>query len=128
MERLTDNTEYCTSWADCEMQGRCAISGNCYERKLYNKLREYEDAEEQGMIPRFHLGDELWSIRLGKVLKSKIVMIQQKKDGTWQYRLSREITLEYHDTANYKESDCGNRFFLTREEAEAALERMNNNG
>ena len=92
--------------------------------KMYDKLAEYEDAEEQGLLPRFHLGDEFWTIRLGKVLKSKIVMLQQKKDGSWQYRFSQEITPEYHDTHNYKESEFGKRFFLTKEEAENELAKM----
>lgn len=91
---------------------------------IMQKLGEMEDAEEQGLLPRFHLGDEFWTIRLGKVLKAKVVMLQQKKDGSWQYRFSQEITPEYHDTHNYKESEFGKRFFLTKEEAEQALARM----
>lgn len=92
--------------------------------EIMTKLAEYEDLEEQGLIPRFHMGDEFWSIRLGKILKAKIVMLQQKKDGSWQYRFSREITPEYHDTADYKESDIGKCYFLTKAEAEKALAEM----
>ena len=95
-----------------------------YIDKVSVKLGEYEDAEEQGLLPRFHLGDEFWTIRLGKVLKAKVVMLQQKKDGSWQYRFSQEITPEYHDTHNYKESEFGKRFFLAKEEAEQALAKM----
>ena len=87
-------------------------------------FNRYMELEEQGLLPRFHLGDEFWTIRLGKVLKSKIVMIQQKKDGDWQYRFSRETAPQYHDTANYKESDFNKRFFLKKEAAEAALKEM----
>lgn len=43
------------------------------------KLTKYEDLEEKGLLPKFHLGDEFWTVRLREVLKSKIVMLQQKK-------------------------------------------------
>ena len=51
MERLTDHTEYCIYWSDCDMSdGDCIFNTNCYDRKIYNKLREYEDLEEQGLL------------------------------------------------------------------------------
>ena len=117
MERLTNS--------NAEIKN-LQVENEEYWLKVYFKLKAYEDAEEQGLLPKFHLGDEFWTIRLGKVLKSKIVMLQQKKDSTWQYRMSREIKSEYHDTANYKESNLNKSFFLTREEAEAALAEMKN--
>lgn len=92
-----------------------------HNRLAIQKLAAYEDAEEQGLLPKFHLGDEFWTICLGKVLKSKIVMIQQKKDGTWQYRFSQEHNPTYHTTHDYKESHHGKFFFNTKEEAELAL-------
>lgn len=65
MERLTDNTNYCTSWSDCEMpEGKCVFLENCYDRKLYNKLKELEDLEEQGLLLRLPCksGDDVWCI------------------------------------------------------------------
>lgn len=82
------------------------------------KLAKYEDLEEKGLLPKFHLGDEFWTVRLREVLKSKIVMLQQKKDGTWRYRFRQEISPKYHDTSDYEESDYGKYFFDTKEEAE----------
>lgn len=92
--------------------------------KVFDELLEYRKLKENGMLPEFNLGDEVWSIRLGEILKSKIVMLQQKKDKTWIYRVSREISPGYHDTANYKENDFDKLFFLTKEAAEAALKEM----
>lgn len=47
MERLTDNSSYCTSWTDCPAtESRCKVKENCYDRKMYEKLRFYEDLEE----------------------------------------------------------------------------------
>lgn len=87
-------------------------------QKLARKLADYEDLEEKGLLPKFHLGDEFWTVRLRKVLKSKIVMLQQKKDGTWRYRFRQEISPKYHDTSDYEESDYGKCFFTNKEEAE----------
>ena len=65
MDRLTDNQDYCTSWSDCEMpEGKCVFLENCYDRKIYNKLREYEVLEEQGMLLRlpFSVGTRVYEI------------------------------------------------------------------
>lgn len=85
-----------------------------YEKMLV-KLGEYEDAEEQGLLPKFHLGDEFWTIHWNGVRKEKIVMLQQKKDGTWKYR--------FPTTADYEENEFGKYFFNTKEEAEQALKQ-----
>ena len=88
------------------------------------ELAHYEDLKETGLIPRFHLGDEFWTIRLNRVVKSKIVMLQQKKDGTWRYRFSQEISPKYHDTHDYEECDYGEYFWTFEEEAEQKLVEM----
>lgn len=84
---------------------------------LVKKLAEYEDAEEQGLIPKFHLGDEFWTKWLGKPLKAKIVMLQQKKNGIWKYRFCDEQS----HTHDYEENEFGKYFWTTKEEAEQAL-------
>jgi hypothetical protein len=89
--------------------------------EVAKELQKYRDAEEQGLLPRFHLGDEFWTTRLDRVVKAKVVMLQQKKDGSWKYRLSREISSEYHNTIDFEESDYGKYFFATKEEAEQKL-------
>lgn len=121
MERLTDNTEYCTSWADCEMQGRCAISGNCYERKLYNKLREHEDAEEQGLLIRLpcKIGNVLYYTGKGWIKELLVKEMMIRKNYI-------DIFTEDIECKKYAFSSgmIGKSIFLTKEEAEAALERM----
>ena len=83
-----------------------------------DKLAEYEDAEEQGLLPKFHLGDEFWTLGgwWDKPKKEKIVMLQQKKDGTWKYRFPKLCDCE--------EKEFGKYFFATKEEAEQALAKM----
>lgn len=88
------------------------------------KLKDYEQAEEDGVVPKFHLGDEFWCLYIDKVVKAKIVSLQQKKDGRWNYTLSREISENYHDIAYYKECEYGKYFCSTKAEAEQALAEM----
>lgn len=107
MERLTDNTDYCASWSDCEMpDGKCEFLNNCYDRKIYNKLREYEDAEEQGLLIRLpcKVGDDVWTIMCGMTGKHPALFRQ-------------EFTLSMF-------SHFGTAVFLTKEEAEVALAEM----
>lgn len=114
MERLT------TPWSDGSFDtfDPIDIVDNEYSRINYenvlNKLGAYEDAEEQGLLPRFYLGDEFWIEWLGEVLKAKIVMLQQKKDGTWKYRFCDERS----HTMDYEENEYGKCFWSTKEQAE----------
>lgn len=92
--------------------------------EIYEKLALYEDAEEQGLLPRFHLGDEFWIEWLGEVLKAKIVMLQQKKNGTWKYRFCDE----HSNTMDYEEREYEKNFWFTKEQAEQALAELKGGG
>lgn len=91
-------------------------------RRIIERLADYEDAEEQGLLPKFHLGDEFWTMWLGKPLKAKIVMLQQKKNGIWKYRFCDEQS----HTHDYEENEFGKYFWTTKEEAEQALAERKN--
>lgn len=108
-----EDCDVCEEYCPHMQEDNCS----CLQEVL-DKLGRYEDLEEKGLLPKFHLGDEFWTVRLRKVLKSKIVMLQQKKDGTWRYRFRQEISPKYHDTSDYEESDYGKCFFTNKEEAE----------
>lgn len=84
------------------------------------ELKTYKDAEKKGLLPKFYLGYEFWIEWLGEILKAKIVMLQQKKDGTWKYRFCDERS----HTMDYEENELGKYFFATKEEAEQALAEM----
>lgn len=49
MERLTESGSYC-SVVECDYEHKCGIKPNCYDKRLYDKLKEYEDLEEQGLL------------------------------------------------------------------------------
>lgn len=123
MERLTHRNQYGVAQLSCKHT--CSLLGTykcnidvCNSASAIKKLADYEDAEEQGLIPKFHLGDEFWTIHWNGVRKEKIVMLQQKKDGTWKYR--------FPTTADYEENEFGKYFFNTKEEAEQALAERKN--
>lgn len=119
MERLTSNIDYCETYCENE-KNRCPIYSSCINRRSYEKAKDYEDAEEKGLLPKFYLGYEFWIEWCGKILKAKIVMLQQKKDGTWKYRFCDERS----HTMDYEENKLGKYFFDTKEEAERALKQM----
>lgn len=118
MERLTDSTEYCTSWSDCEMPEECVFLQNCYDRKIYNRLREYEDAEEQGLLIRLpcKVGDTLY-----------------EASRQWETVITRTVAaIVIYNNNIWIRNGCGDTFeygvevFLTKEEAEKALAEMEN--
>lgn len=55
--RLTNNKTYCEQQCDYGEHGECFFdsveeSFDCFERKIYEKLKEYEELEEQGLLVR----------------------------------------------------------------------------
>lgn len=125
MSRLTQRNEcnthyyYPLCFEKCNGMGRSKECKYCsMDEDICEKLGAYEDAEEQGLLPIFHLGDEFWIEWLGEVLKAKIVMLQQKKDGTWKYRFCDERS----HTMDYEEREYGKYFLSTKEESEMRKE------
>ena len=57
MERVTDIDSYC-AFVECDLKG---CKKDCYDKKIYDKLQAYEDAEEQGFLLRL-------SCRLGDII------------------------------------------------------------
>ena len=74
MERLTNHFNYCEC-AECKYYdeelakcNKCKIfitsTGHCHDKKVWEKLREYEDLEEQGLLLKLpcKVGDTVYSI------------------------------------------------------------------
>ena len=67
MSRLTTNQNYCD---DCDFgkAKECFFDGkeqfNCKDKQIYEKLKEYEELEEQGLLVKLpcKLGDDLYWI------------------------------------------------------------------
>lgn len=109
MERLT-KSELVNGFPLCYPENgtglpRLVTKGNPY-RKIIEKLKEYEDLDEQGKLLRLPVPIENLVYEPYRFLG----------EGAWEIDV-RNIRLEDLDK-------IGKTVFLTRDEAEAALERM----
>lgn len=71
MDRLTNSIDYCQM--HCNLVKKCLFQdkSKCYDNNIYNRLREYEDAEEQGKILRLDSKDELIEVLASKLLNEQ---------------------------------------------------------
>lgn len=103
MDRLTNNIDYCQLHCDFGKEKDCLFTdkSKCYENNMYNKLREYEIAEEQGLLLRLPcpIGTTVYAIYDNKVTKGALI---------------RQSSICFLN-------DFGKTVFLTKEEAEQAL-------
>ena len=132
MERLTardDKTNrpyypYCFRDDTCDGKGASEKCDNCnFNKKTINKLAEYEDAEEQGLL-----------LRLPCKVGTPVYMVAQDCGGdTLDCRcgdcegcsyLYSFVETNSFDT--YMLDEIGKTVFLTKEEAEQALAEMKN--
>ena len=120
MERLTNHFDYCEfiecKWRDSELEkvDKCkffdATSRNkCHEKSVYEKLRAYEDLEEQGLLLRLpcKVGDTFWELN-NQFTKPTIYPRKVHSISHCVYVLER----------------LGKICFLTKAEAEKALAEM----
>ena len=119
MERVTDKNKYC-DWCDFDEEN-CKIRRNCFENKMYEKLKEYEDLEEQGMLLRLpcKVGDTVYCFDYPR--SDIVVVVEEKIEKILIYE--DDLTIET-DGGYYLPPMFGKLIFTTREEAEAALEKM----
>lgn len=127
MERLTERNPL---WIDDELWER-ACEPDCEEiDAVYRKLKDYEDAEEQGLLLRLpcKVGDTLY--RVNKGAKEPVIMMRVIQLYIKQIHKDRTVMrIDAINDADMGEScylpcDIGERIFLTREEAEAKLKEL----
>lgn len=109
MERLTNNIDYCQLHCDFGKEKDCLFTdkSKCYENNMYNKLREYEIAEEQGLL-----------LRLPCPIRSEVWKIVKQRDNFSDepYRIATCVNFRLDML-----SEISKTVFLTKEEAEQAL-------
>lgn len=116
MERLTDNYDYC--FLTCyEQEGdlygeECPWYKNCHERQMFEKLKHYEDLEEQGRLIELpcKVGDTVYVVDDD---------YEDIYDLSSQYYFIIECKFEL-----YMITGLGTWVFITKEEAEAKLARL----
>lgn len=142
MERLTkrsnktvhDNGVCCTHFNgfECsERMGEC--TDNCpWEEAVWSKLADYEDKQEQGLLPILMPNDIIWDIDWGK---PKSWIITAFSFGcAYDYidipeECENEMAYYYKNysgsiTGSFASSEIGKSIFLTKAEAEEALAKM----
>lgn len=124
MERLTERNPL---WIDDELWER-ACEPDCEEiDAVYRKLKEYEDAEEQGLLLKLpcKVGDIVWEINAERKRISKFVIesitIYPCNVIQFNWTLLEGI---YKNVVGFSKTELGITVFLTREEAEAKLKEM----
>ena len=142
MERLTFEGNFCDI-AQCQNVpgGSFCENGSCSQKQVWERLKEYEDT---GISPKACLqavemedllADEYYSMnRMLELMKAdkegRVVVLPCKVgDTVWRisYRLNgkHEIEQKYFSLTYFDVDDFGKNFFMTREEAEKALEARN---
>ena len=120
MERLTERNPL---WIDDELWER-ACEPDCEEiDAVYRKLKEYEDAEEQGFLLRLPYPLAAEYIYFVDEKDMDVYELDAKKIEVSMMPISKKILY----TVDYIEilfEDFGKIVFLTREEAEAKLKEM----
>lgn len=111
IERLTVRNE----------DGFAMPTGIIAHTKVLEKLAEYEDAEEQGLMLRLpcKIGDTIYQV-CDDIREYIVTAI-----GIYEHRIV--ICTENDETGigfSFNSDRIGKRYFLTREEAEAALAEM----
>lgn len=109
MRNITTNTAYLIDVDDDDVQD------------AIQKLAEYEDLEEQGLLLRLpcNVDDTVYAFDYPS---SKIVVVVEElveKIHVWE----KEVVIET-DGGFYRTKDFGKTVFLTKEEAEQALAKM----
>lgn len=147
MERLTFDGNFCDI-AQCK-ELPCPYNGSCSQRKVWERLKAYEDTKlEPAMCANYKtfedeaiskgvtfkrivalmeadragrlvvlpckVGDMVYFTLLGRIIEKQVFSIVSFSDST---RIYCGGTSEY-----FRPEDIGKTFFLTREEAEKALE------
>ena len=103
------------------------------EYRVLDKLADYEDLEEQGLLVRLpcKVGDTVWDIDTGYPEPYKITAFSYGCHDLVGFGCDDDITFYYtsfrRQTAGaFLLSEIGKTVFLTREEAEKKLEEMKN--
>lgn len=77
------------------------------------------------IVPPCYIGQEIWYLcehydGSVEIKKGKISMLQQKADKSWKFRITINSSVW-----DFKVDDIGVRYFLTKEEAEERLKKIN---
>lgn len=104
MKRLTHGTQ---------------LFGDSETQAYYNRLKEYEDLEEQGKLLKLPcaVGDKLFHVGKDPIRIREFTVYSIEN-------LNNTLIITTDEDISFEEKYIGKTFFLTREEAETALQKM----
>ena len=125
MERLTNSIDYCQLHCDFGKSNECFFQdkSKCYEKNIYEKLREYEDLEEQGLLLRLpcKIEDPVWRI----IISDNYIMPCNVEEFVYSNSLYIIVREELFNTRRgLNINEIGKTVFLTQAEAEQKLKEM----
>ena len=133
MEKLTFEVMDCGQCVDADLIQKEEITDNhyCWSGKAIDKIAEYEDAEEQGLILKMDckIGDTVWLI-VNAIIKSEnkqivqIISAEVLEIKTNKYQPIWYISKSEYAHYDFTTENIGKTIFLTRPEAEQALKVM----
>ena len=122
MERLTEKSDKMIWFKDQGLKIEPCEMNTHHCRMILEKLADYEEAEEQGLLVRLpcKVGDTLYCIVNGEVKKLKVHSF-----GVSDFEIT-DIEFKYVDGFKIVRfvGEVGKTVFLTRKEAEKKLEEM----
>ena len=137
MDRLTNSIDYCQLHCDFGKSNECFFQdkSKCYEKNIYEKLREYEDLEEQGLLLRLpcKVGDTVYCIyeRYTKCSENEQEFDEYSCQGCECLECDSHKELYVQSQKAYSLDwivtnlrNFGKTVFLTQEEAEQKLKEM----
>ena len=121
MERLTNSIDYCQLHCDFGKSNECFFQdkSKCYEKNIYEKLREYENLDEQGLLMRLpcKVGTKVYAI-------NPIIDYGEVGDEAIYYYSIIEREFQIYMMMDYGKLVFGRNVFLTKAEAEQKLKEM----
>lgn len=115
--------EYCDK-VDMECEDTEYPCDKCAIQKAFDKLAEYEDLDEKGLIFKspYKIGDVIYLCISKRIIELKISCIEFRHDRKPFYRTYKVNTGEVGNS--FGVDDIGKTVFLTKEAAEQELERL----
>lgn len=133
MERLTTTSDKGGVAFTFNLDITCDKSEIMKILKLAEKLKEYEDLEEQGKLLKLPcaVGDTVWDIDFGRPCSYEVTGFSfgSLNDDDWEEKVLEQVMVHYTNssgsiTGTFAASEIGKTVFLTKESAEAAVKEL----
>lgn len=121
-----DDCDLCCEYCKATKEGDEDCTG-CAINQCFNKLGKYENLEEQGKLlkPKCLPGDYVWEINRERNIISEyeVASIRYGINKTFHYMWALRDGI-YGNLDGFGDNDIGKTVFLTKSEAETALQKI----